>query len=74
MSTPVVRNDLSARELEAFVDGQRAELNKTSAGSELRMVQLQTQVQARQQSIQMLTNTLRSLHDSEMGVIQNMKG
>lgn len=72
---PRILDAALARQEEGRVRAGRAgEPPSRSAAGQLMQIHLQQALQRRQQTFQMMSNIQKSLHDTEMAIIRNMKG
>lgn len=71
-TTPRVWADLSA--LSSNIDQAKQQLQEINSGSEMEMIRLQDVMQQRSSGVQLFTNLLKQLSDSQMAVIRNISG
>jgi hypothetical protein len=68
-----IDRDANAR-LQAEIERRQAQLNTIGDDSQLANVDLQNALQKQQQTLQMLSNLMKMMHDSAMAIIRNLKG
>ncbi|MCS6799645.1 MAG: hypothetical protein NZ898_14210 [Myxococcota bacterium] len=65
---------LKADEIDRLIQEERERLNRINSGNETETMQLQSIVQQRSQSLQMLSNILQSVHSTHNAMVGNMRG
>ena len=63
---------VQAKTMQSEIDRMQGELDKINGDSELAMMELNRTVNQRQTALQLTTNIMSSVHQSQMGIIQNI--
>jgi hypothetical protein len=65
---------LTKGELDTYIQGMEEKLNSVGDDAQLANVDLQNMLQKQQQTLQMMSNIPKMLHDTAMAVIRKMGG
>ena len=65
---------LTKAELDIYIQGMEEKLNSVDDDAQLANVDLQNMLQKQQQTLQMMSNISKMLHDTAMAVIRKMGG